>query len=83
MLFKVLMNGPVIGQRMVGRILRETVANKDLIQETVALKIVLTKLIKIKLGNLEFVHVKGHAGDPGNEAADRLANQGADQYGKK
>ena len=28
----------------------ETVANKDLIQETVALKIVLTKLIKIKLG---------------------------------
>ena len=31
---------------------------------------------------MEFVHVKGHAGDPGNEAADRLANQGADQYGK-
>ena len=52
MLFKVLMNGPVIGQRMVGRIQRETVANKDLIQETVALKIVLTKLIKIKIGEI-------------------------------
>ena len=52
MLFKVLMNGPVIGQRMVGRILKETVANKDLIQETVALKIVLTKLIKIKIGEI-------------------------------
>ena len=57
---------------------RETVANKDLIQETVALKIVLTKLIKIKIGEIwNLFMLKGHAGDPGNEAADRLANQGS------
>lgn len=61
----------------------EPVANKDLIQETVALKNNINKTYQDKnWGNLEFVHVKGHAGDPGNEAADRLANQGADQYGK-
>lgn len=55
-----------------------------MIQETVALKNSINKTYQDKnWGNLEFVHVKGHAGDPGNEAADRLANQGADQYGKK
>ena len=53
MLFKVLMNGPVIGQKNGWKNSKgETVANKDLIQETVALKIVLTKLIKIKIGEI-------------------------------
>lgn len=49
----------------------ELVANSDLIQ-------------RIKryydMGNMEFVHVRGHTGVEGNEAADRLANLGAQYY---
>jgi ribonuclease HI len=29
---------------------------------------------------IEWLWVKGHAGDPGNERADALANRGADEY---
>ena len=41
-----------MGKEWLEEFQRETVANKDLIQETVALKIVLTKLIKIKIGEI-------------------------------
>ncbi|EMG48055.1 Ribonuclease H, putative, partial [Candida maltosa Xu316] len=62
----------------------ETVANYDLMRETVALKNSINQEYKERnWGDLEFHHVKGHAGNKGNEAADRLANQGADKYGKK
>jgi ribonuclease HI len=52
---------------------KQPVMNKDLIQATLA---------KIKdreaLGTAtRFIWVKGHAKDPGNEAADRLAVEGA------
>lgn len=30
--------------------------------------------------NVEFRHVRGHAGNRGNECADRLAKEGARQY---
>lgn len=62
----------------------ETIANHDLIRETVALKNDVNKEYQARnWGNVEFVHVKGHSGNPGNEAADRLANQGADNYGRR
>ena len=32
---------------------------------------------------VEWRWVKGHAGDPGNEAADALARQGLDAYGRE
>ncbi|KAK6885357.1 Ribonuclease H [Candida tropicalis] len=61
----------------------EPVANQELIKETVALKNSINKEYQARnWGDVEFVHVKGHSGNPGNEAADRLANQGADNYGK-
>lgn len=50
----------------------EPVANKDLVQEC-------TSLLSKTGGSVSFRHVRGHRGDPGNEAADRLANQGADR----
>ena len=31
---------------------------------------------------LSFVHVRGHAGDPGNEACDRIANEEAERAGR-
>lgn len=46
----------------------EPVANQDLIR---------TIKHYVDFGNIEFVHVRGHTGVEGNEAADRLANLGA------
>ena len=51
------------------------VANKDLIESTHKLY----KDIKSLGVPVDLVHVKGHLGVEGNEQADRLANQGADQ----
>jgi ribonuclease HI len=39
-------------------------------------------LLKSRAGRVKFSWVKGHAGHPLNEAADRLANVGAVKYGK-
>ena len=36
----------------------------------------------IQSHNIEWHWIKGHAGDPGNEAADALARQGLDAYGR-
>ena len=36
----------------------------------------------IQSHDIEWHWVKGHAGDPGNEAADALARQGLDAYGR-
>lgn len=52
------------------------IANRDLIEESVDLY----KQINTKL-NVLLTHVRGHQGIAGNEAADRLANEGADQMG--
>lgn len=52
------------------------VANQTLIKRiTTVLNDLLQSGVDVKL-----MHVKGHANIPGNEAADRLANQGADEY---
>ena len=36
----------------------------------------------IQSHDIEWHWIKGHAGDPGNEAADALARQGLDAYGR-
>ena len=36
----------------------------------------------IQSHDIEWHWIKGHAGDPGNEAADALARQGLDSYGR-
>ena len=51
------------------------IANKDTIIE-------IDLLLKSRAGRVKFSWVKGHAGHPLNEAADRLANVGAVKYGK-
>lgn len=53
----------------------QPVANRDLIEDC-------TKLLDDVKGSVSFRHVKGHNGDPGNEAADRLANFGAYKMGR-
>ena len=39
----------------------------------------LLNLYEARTGTTEVEWVKGHAGDPGNERADSLANKGVDQ----
>ncbi|CAL1190686.1 unnamed protein product [Candida parapsilosis] len=61
----------------------QPVANVDLIKDAVKLKNDINQLHRERDWQpLQFYHVKGHSGDVGNEAADRLANQGADKMGK-
>ena len=52
---------------------RQPVKNVDLWQRLDALR---------ALHKVDWRWVKGHAGDPGNERADALANQGADSVGR-
>ncbi|OWT58303.1 ribonuclease HI [Candidimonas nitroreducens] len=51
---------------------KKPVKNADLWQELEAL---------VREHSLSWQWVRGHAGDPGNERADQLANQGAAQFG--
>ena len=50
------------------------IANKEVIME-------IDLILKNRVGEVKFSWVKGHAGHPLNEAADRLANIGAVKYG--
>lgn len=54
----------------------QPVANRDLVEDC-------TKLLDEVKDSVSFRHVKGHNGDPGNEAADRLANVGADKMSRR
>lgn len=56
--------------------LNQPVANRDLVEDC-------TKLLNDVKDSVSFRHVKGHNGDPGNEAADRLANAGADKMSRR
>jgi ribonuclease HI len=49
---------------------KELVKNKDLFEK-------MDELIKNRSGKVEFVYVRGHQGDYGNEQADKLAKLGA------
>jgi ribonuclease HI len=49
---------------------KEPVKNNDLFK-------ILKRLIDNRIGTVNFVHVKGHAGNYGNEQADRLAKEGS------
>ena len=52
---------------------RKPVKNQELWQD----------LLKLTRGQeVSFVHVRGHAGDPGNEACDRIANEEAERAGR-
>ena len=51
-----------------------TIANKEVIVE-------IDQLLKNRVGEVKFSWVKGHTGHPLNEAADKLANIGAVEYG--
>ncbi|GME97141.1 unnamed protein product [Ambrosiozyma monospora] len=54
------------------------VQNKEVIQSILEKKDRLNQIYKNNnWGEVEFKHVKGHAGIHGNEMADQLANQGA------
>lgn len=57
----------------------EPVANSDLIKEALSKYQAINELYS-KSGDLklEITHVRGHAGNVGNEMADKLANEGAD-----
>ncbi|PWN21541.1 RnaseH-domain-containing protein [Microstroma glucosiphilum] len=56
--------------------LGKPVANQDLVRQ-------LDREIKMRGGNIEWKHVKGHSGIYGNEMADRLAVQGANKAARK
>lgn len=57
-----------------------SVANQDIIKSTLPiLDYVNQEYRKKGWGEIPLNHVKGHAGDVGNENADRLANEGADK----
>lgn len=57
------------------------VANQDLIKKILAKLEYINKTIKYEnqIRPIEIKYVPGHAGDIGNEMADKLANEGADK----
>jgi ribonuclease HI len=58
----------------------KNVANQDIIKSTLPiLDYVNEEYRKKGWGEISLNHVRGHAGDVGNENADRLANEGADK----
>ncbi|RCK67621.1 Ribonuclease H1 [Candida viswanathii] len=60
----------------------ETVANDDLIKDNFRMMNFINNAYEQwGWGEINFIHVRGHSGDDGNEQADRLANIGADNYG--
>ncbi|ODV76690.1 uncharacterized protein CANTADRAFT_58064 [Suhomyces tanzawaensis NRRL Y-17324] len=61
----------------------QPVANSDIIKDSLKLlNDVNLKYQEKGWGKIDIAYVKGHAGNHGNEQADRLANLGADSYGK-
>ncbi|RCK55177.1 Ribonuclease H1 [Candida viswanathii] len=60
----------------------ETVANDDLIKDNFRMMNFINNAYdQWGWGEIDFIHVRGHSGDDGNEQADRLANIGADNSG--
>lgn len=56
------------------------VANRDIIERAVANYKEINRILESHgQGKIEIEHVRGHQGNAGNEAADRLANEGADK----
>lgn len=68
-----------MGPEQLGKLEGEPVANSDLIKEALSKYQAINELYS-KSGDLklEITHVRGHAGNVGNEMADKLANEGAD-----
>lgn len=58
----------------------EPVANRDIIEKSIkTMKDINESYREKALGELEIAYVPGHKGVPGNEGADKLANEGADK----
>ena len=69
------MIGFFLGQKIIGKIVKKTVENLDLIQQ-------LYNYLNIDFFNCQVIKVNGHQGDIGNELADALATLNNKKYEK-